>query len=87
MLRRGKVRSTSGQILGTPAYISPEQAQAKTDAVGPQSDVYSIGAVLYHLLTQRPPFAAESLPALRDLVVHREPIAPRLLNPGVTLDL
>jgi len=79
--------TTSGQILGTPAYISPEQAQAKTEAVGPQSDIYSIGAILYHLLTQRPPFAAESLPALLDLVVHREPVSPRALNPSVPRDL
>jgi tetratricopeptide (TPR) repeat protein len=79
--------TTSGQILGTPAYISPEQAQAKTEAVGAQSDIYSIGAVLYHLLTQRPPFAAESLPALLDLVVHREPVSPRALNPSVPRDL
>jgi tetratricopeptide (TPR) repeat protein len=79
--------TTRGQILGTPAYISPEQAQAKTEAVGPRSDVYSIGAVLYHLLTQRPPFAAESLPALLDLVVHHEPVSPRALNPSVPRDL
>jgi len=79
--------TTSGQILGTPAFMSPEQAQAKPEAVGPQSDVYSIGAVLYHLLTQRPPFAAESLPALLDQVVHREPVSPRALNPGVPRDL
>lgn len=79
--------TTSGQILGTPAYISPEQAQAKTEAVGPQSDIYSIGAVLYHLLTQRPPFAAESLPVMLDLVVHREPVSPRALNPSVPRDL
>jgi tetratricopeptide (TPR) repeat protein len=79
--------TTSGQILGTPAYISPEQAQAQTEAVGPQSDVYSTGAVLYHLLTQRPPFAAESLPALLDLVVHHEPVSPRALNPTVPRDL
>ena len=79
--------TTSGQILSTPAYISPEQTQAKTEAVGPQSDVYSIGAVLYHLLTQRPPFAAESLPAMLDLVVHHEPVSPRALDPRVPRDL
>src|ERR1035441_8330806 len=79
--------TTSGQILSTPAYISPEQTQAKTEAVGPQSDVYSIGAVLYHLLTQRPPFAAESLPAMLDLVVHHEPVSPRALDPSVPRDL
>jgi tetratricopeptide (TPR) repeat protein len=79
--------STSGQIVGTPAFMSPEQAEAKTEAVGPLSDVYSAGGVLYYLLTQRPPFAAESLPALLDLVVHREPVSPRALNPSVPRDL
>ena len=79
--------TATGQILGTPAFISPEQAQARTDAVGPQSDIYSIGAILYYLLTQRPPFAAESLQALLDLVVHTEPVSPHALNPSVPRDL
>ena len=79
--------TTSGQILGTPAFMSPEQAEARTEAIGPQSDVYSAGAILYYLLTQRAPFAAESLPALLDLVVHREPVSPRALNPSMPRDL
>ena len=79
--------TTTGQILGTPAFMSPEQAQAKTEAIGPQTDVYSTGAILYYLLTQRAPFAAESLPALLDLVVRREPVSPRALNPSVPRDL
>src|SRR5208337_2696975 len=79
--------TTRGQILGTPAFMSPEQAQAKTEAVGPQSDVYSTGAVLYYLLRQRAPFAAESLPALLDLVVRGEPVSPLALNPSVPRDL
>jgi tetratricopeptide (TPR) repeat protein/tRNA A-37 threonylcarbamoyl transferase component Bud32 len=79
--------TAAGQILGTPAFMSPEQAQARTDALGPQRDIYSIGAILYYLLTQRPPFAAESLQALLDLVVHREPVSPHALNPSVPRDL
>ncbi len=79
--------TTSGQILGTPAFMPPEQAQAKTGAVGTHSDIYSVGAVLYYLLTQRAPFAAESMADLLDLVVHREPISPRALNPSVPRDL
>ena len=79
--------TTSGQILGTPAFMSPEQAEARAESIGPQSDVYSTGAILYYLLTQRAPFAAESLPALLDLVVHRDPVSPRALNPSVPRDL
>ncbi len=79
--------TTTGQLLGTPAFMSPEQAQAQPEALGPASDLYSLGAVLYYLLTQRPPFAAESLPALLDQVVHEEPVSPRALNPSVPRDL
>jgi serine/threonine protein kinase len=79
--------TASGQILGTPAFMPPEQAQAKSEAVGPHSDVYSAGAVLYYLLTQRPPFTAESVADLLDLVRFREPVSPRALNPSVPRDL
>jgi tetratricopeptide (TPR) repeat protein len=79
--------TASGQILGTPSFMPPEQAQAKSEAVGPHSDVYSAGAVLYYLLTQRPPFTAESVADLLDLVRFREPVSPRALNPSVPRDL
>jgi len=79
--------TASGQILGTPSFMPPEQAQAKSKAVGPHSDVYSAGAVLYYLLTQRPPFTAESVADLLDLLRFREPVSPRALNPSVPRDL
>jgi WD40 repeat protein/tRNA A-37 threonylcarbamoyl transferase component Bud32 len=79
--------TVTGQVLGTPNYMPPEQATGKTDKVGPLSDVYSIGAVLYCLLTGRPPFQAASPIETLQQVIEREPVPPRELNPGVDYDL
>jgi eukaryotic-like serine/threonine-protein kinase len=77
----------SGQVLGSPNYMPPEQAAAKHGLVGRRSDVYSLGAILYHLLTGRPPFVGETLTDTLHSVLNTEPISPRLLNPGVPRDL
>ena len=77
----------TGQVLGSPNFMAPEQAQGRQRDVGPASDVYSIGAMLYHLLTGRPPFQAATLTEVLRQVVTIEPAAPRLLNPGVPRDL
>lgn len=79
--------TTTGQILGTPSYMPPEQAEGNLDQVGPASDIYSLGAVLYATLTGRPPFqAATSVETLRQ-VVDQQPVAPRRLNPSIPRDL
>jgi serine/threonine protein kinase/WD40 repeat protein len=72
-------------LLGTPRYMSPEQA--RTGAVDGRTDVYSLGATLYELLTLRPPFDGKSAPELIDQIGQKEPLAPRLLNPRVPRDL
>ena len=77
----------SGQMLGSPNYMSPEQATAKRGTVGKRSDVYSLGAILYHLLTGRPPFQGETLTDVLHQLADNDPLAPHLLNPRVPPDL
>ncbi|MEQ8667734.1 MAG: protein kinase [Pirellulales bacterium] len=77
----------TGQILGTPAYMPPEQASSKGDEVGPLADVYSIGAVLYCLLTGRPPFQSASPMDTLLQVLDSNPIPVRQLVPTTPRDL
>jgi WD40 repeat protein/tRNA A-37 threonylcarbamoyl transferase component Bud32 len=77
----------TGQILGTPTYMSPEQAEGDSRHIGPASDIYGLGALLFALLTGRPPFqAATPLETMRH-VLSMEPPRPRALNPSVPRDL
>lgn len=75
----------TGSIIGTPSYMPPEQALGSE--VGPLADVYSLGALLYCLLTSRPPFQGATITDTLLLVINDEPVAPRLLNPKLPADL
>ncbi|HUG66325.1 MAG TPA: serine/threonine-protein kinase [Pirellulaceae bacterium] len=76
----------AGQVLGTPSYMSPEQAQDSAH-VTQATDVYSLGATLYHMLTSRAPFQAANLASTLKHVIEQEPVPPRELNPSVDRDL
>jgi WD40 repeat protein/predicted Ser/Thr protein kinase len=75
--RQGDLTRT-GQVIGTPAYMSPEQAEGKT--VDVRSDVYSLGATLYEALTRRAPFQGETTHNILYQIFHCDPVAPRILN-------
>ncbi len=76
-----------GRILGTPSYMAPEQVDGKGRAPGPSVDVYALGAILFELLTGRPPFVAGSIESTLALVANEDPIPPRRLQPDVPRDL
>jgi WD40 repeat protein/predicted Ser/Thr protein kinase len=77
----------AGAVVGTPNYMPPEQARGEHDQVGPRSDVYSLGAVLYECLTGRPPLVAARLADTLALVINEEPLPPSRLSPKVPHDL
>lgn len=79
--------TVTGQVLGTPGYLPPEQADSSLGAVSPASDVYSLGAILYFALTARAPFAAGSIQETLRQMLNNDPVAPAILNPGVPRDL
>jgi WD40 repeat protein/serine/threonine protein kinase len=77
----------TGQVLGSPNYMPPEQVVGRRGKVSRRTDVYSLGAMLYHLLTGRPPFVGEGVTDILEQVLNAEAVSPRVLNPSVPRDL
>src|SRR5205085_8651893 len=76
-----------GQMMGTPQYISPEQALGHTHRVDRRTDVYALGATLYELLTGGPPFAGANAVEIIVQVLRSEPAPPRQRDPSIPRDL
>ena len=77
----------SGTRLGTPSYMAPEQVIGKAGTIGPAVDIYALGALLYKLITGRPPFRGETAAETERQVLDLEPVSPSRLNPRVPRDL
>lgn len=86
-LERDDGQTQTGQVMGTPSYMAPEQARGQTWQVGPLADVYALGAIFYEMLTGRPPFKGTSPAETVYLVVNEDLVPPSRLQPKVDRDL
>jgi WD40 repeat protein len=77
----------TGQVMGTPGYMAPEQARGRADDVGPAADIYALGVLLYEALTGNPPYRGVSALESVHLMLSEEPLAPSRLRPGLPRDL
>src|SRR5262249_47564676 len=86
-LREESSRTQSGAVLGTPAYMAPEQAAGKIHEIGPLVDVYALGAILYECMTGSVPFRGETAWDTIEQVLNSDPLPPSRLRPRIPRDL
>jgi eukaryotic-like serine/threonine-protein kinase len=86
-LEGASIETQAGTVLGTPSYMAPEQASGDVDKVGPPADVYALGAILYDMLTGRPPFTGSSVLDTLDMVRRVEPVPPTQLAGRLPRDI
>lgn len=87
LLEKECKNTRTGDILGTPGYMAPEQALGDTGAIGPLADVYALGVILYEMLTGRPPFRGGNAVETLKMIIAKEPVLPRQLQADVPRDL
>jgi tetratricopeptide (TPR) repeat protein len=87
LLDSGAGPTSTGDVMGTPSYMAPEQSGQCVQPIGPATDVYALGAILYELLTGRPPFKSATALETVYQVIHQEPVPPRQLQPKAPRDL
>jgi tetratricopeptide (TPR) repeat protein len=80
-------QTPAGEVLGTPNYMAPEQASLTSQQIGPAADIHALGAILYEMLTGRPPYQGVTNLDTVLLVLHSQPVAPRQLQPAIPRDL
>jgi eukaryotic-like serine/threonine-protein kinase len=86
-LRDGSTNTEVGTVLGTLAYMAPEQVQARSGEIGPRTDIHALGAILYEALTGRPPYRAETPERILHAILAEEVVPPSVRQPGVPRDL
>jgi serine/threonine protein kinase len=87
LFQEDEARTAEGVVAGSPRYMAPEQAEGRSGDIGPATDIWALGTILYEVLTGRPPFTGASVPSILYAVCHADPLRPSQAQPGVPASL